>query len=139
MNGEIFKKEVGRAEDMFFVAIKDSLAACDNTPPAICFPPALSRIESIMAMHLGGDTDEDTMSDEQVERAREVAAELLPAMLDTLIKVGKDVNLGQIIMAINSAKVSLILQLAEKYFDKRNNQEEAADTVQTTLTPKHNG
>lgn len=127
MNVEIFRKEVGRAEDMFFAAINDHLAACDNQPPLMCFPSALSRIESIIAMHLGGDADKDIMTDEQVEVAGEVAAELLPAMLDAIIKVDKDVNLGQIIMAINSAKDSLILQLAEKYFDKRNNQQVVAD------------
>lgn len=139
MNAEIFRKEVGRAEDMFIAAINDSLAACDNRPPSMCFPTALSRIESIMAMHLSADTVEGTMTDEQVEVTTEVADKLLPVMLDALIKVDKDLSLGQIIMAINAAKDMLTLKCAEKYYDKRNNQEEAADTVQTTLTPKHNG
>lgn len=111
---------------MFIAAINDSLAACDNRPPSMCFPTALSRIENIMAMHLSADTVEGTMTDEQVEVATEVADKLLPVMLDALIKVDKDLSLGQIIMAINAAKDMLTLQCAEKYYDKRNNQQDVA-------------
>ena len=130
MNVDHFRKEVGRAYDLFFAALDDHLADCDNRPPSICYPAAISRVESVMAMALGAeDSNEGSTTEEQVEATAEIAKKLVPAILDILIKADKGLSLGQIIVAINSAKDTITLQLAEQYFAKRNNQQEDADTT----------
>lgn len=130
MNADHLRKEVDRAYDLFFAALDDHLAACDNRPPSICYPAAISRVESVMAMALGTDySNEGSTTEEQVEAASEIAEKLVPAILDILIKADKGLSLGQIIVAINSAKATIMLQLAEQYFGKRNNQQEDADTT----------
>ena len=130
MNVDHFRKEVGRAYDLFFAALDDHLAACDNRPPSICYPAAISRVESVMAMALSAEySPEGSTTEEQVEAAAEIAAKLVPAILDILIKADKGLSLGQIIVAINSAKDTITLQLAEQYFAKRNNPQEDADTT----------
>ena len=130
MNADHFRKEVGRAFNLFFAALDDHLAACDNRPPSICYPAAISRFESVMAMALSAETSpEGSTTEEQVEAAAEIAKKLVPAILDVIIKADKGLNLGQIIVAINSAKATIMLQLAEQYFAKRNNQQEDADTT----------
>ena len=130
MNVDHFRKEVGRAYDLFFAALPDHLAACDNRPPSICYPAAISRVESVMAMALGAEySNEGSTTEEQLETAAEIANKLVPAILDILIKADKGLSLGQIIVAINSAKDTITLQLAEQYFAKRNNQQEDADTT----------
>lgn len=128
MNVDHFRKEVGRAYDLFFAALDDHLAACDNRPPSICYPAAISRVESVMAMALSAEySPEGSTTVEQVEAAAEIAAKLVPAILDILIKADKGLSIGQIIVAINSAKDTITLHLAEQYFAKRNNQQEEAD------------
>ena len=83
-----------------------------------------------MAMALSTEhSPEGSTTEEQVEAAAEIAKELVPAILDILIKADKGLSLGQIIVAINSAKDTITLQLAEQYFAKRNNQQEDADTT----------
>ena len=130
MNADHLRKEVDRAYDLFFAALDDHLAACDNRPPSICYPAAISRVESVMAMALSAENSpEGSTTEEQVEAAAEIADKLVPAILDVIIKADKGLNLGQIIMAINSAKATIMLQLAEQYFAKRNNQQEDADTT----------
>ena len=130
MNADYFRKEVGRAYNLFFAALDDHLAACDNRPPSICYPAAISRVESVMAMALSAENSpEGSTTEEQVEAAAEIADKLVPAILDVIIKADKGLNLGQIIMAINSAKATIMLQLAEQYLAKRNNQQEDADTT----------
>ena len=130
MNVDHFRKEVGRAYNLFFAALVDHLAACDNRPPSICYPAAISRVESVMAMALSAEySPEGSTTEEQVEAAAEIAAKLVPAILDILIKADKGLSLGQIIVAINSAKDTITLSLAEQYFAKRNNQKEYADTT----------
>lgn len=130
MNADHFRKEVGRAYNLFFAALDDHLAACDNRPPSICYPAAISRVESVMAMALSAEnSSEGSTTEEQVEAAAEIAEKLVPAILDVIIKADKGLNLGQIIVAINSAKATIMLQLAEQYFGKRNNQQEDADTT----------
>ena len=130
MNADHFRKEVGRAYNLFFAALDDHLAACDNRPPSICYPAAISRVESVMAMALSAEnSSEGSTTVEQVEAAAEIADKLVPAILDVIIKADKGLNLGQIIVAINSAKATIMLQLAEQYFAKRNNQQEDADTT----------
>lgn len=130
MNVDYFRKEVGRAYDLFFAALDDHLAACDNRPPSICYPAAISRVESVMAMALSTEnSNEGSTTEEQVEAAAEIAKKLVPAILDILIKADKGLSLGQIIVAINSAKDTITLQLAEQYFAKRNNQQEDADAT----------
>lgn len=130
MNVDHFRKEVGRAYDLFFAALDDHLAACDDRPPSICYPAAISRVESVMAMALSAEySPEGSTTEEQVEAAAEIADKLVPAILDVIIKADKGLNLGQIIVAINSAKATIMLQLAEQYFGKRNNQQEDADTT----------
>lgn len=130
MNVDHFRKEVGRAYNLFFAALDDHLAACDNRPPSICYPAAISRVESVMAMALSAEySPEGSTTEEQVEAAAEIAEKLVPAILDVIIKADKGLNLGQIIVAINSAKATIMLQLAEQYFGKRNNQQEDADTT----------
>lgn len=130
MNVDHFRKEVGRAYDLFFAALDDHLAACDNRPPSICYPAAISRVESVMAMALSAEySPEGSTTVEQVEAAAEIAAKLVPAILDILIKADKGLSIGQIIVAINSAKDTITLHLAEQYFAKRNNQQEDADTT----------
>ena len=130
MNVDHFRKEVGRAYDLLFAALDDHLAACDNRPPSICYPAAISRVESVMAMALSAQySPEGSTTEEQVEAAAEIGDKLVPAILDVIIKADKDLNLGQIIMAINSAKATIMLKLAEQYFAKRNNQQEDADTT----------
>lgn len=130
MNADHFRKEVGRAYNLFFAALDDHLAACDNRPPSICYPAAISRVESVMAMALSAvNSSEGSTTEEQVEAAAEIADKLVPAILDVIIKADRGLNLGQIIMAINSAKATIMLQLAEKYLAKRNNQQEDADTT----------
>lgn len=130
MNADHFRKEVGRAYNLFFAALDDHLAACDNRPPSICYPAAISRVESVMAMALSAEcSPEGSTTEEQVEAAAEIADKLVPAFLDVIIKADKGLNLGQIIVAINSAKATIMLQLAEQYFAKRNNQQEDADTT----------
>lgn len=130
MNVDHFRKEVGRAYDLFFAALDDHLAACDNRPPSICYPAAISRVESVMAMALSAEySPEGSTTVEQVEAAAEIAAKLVPAILDILIKADKGLSIGQIIVAINSAKDTITLHLAEQYFAKRNNQQEEADTT----------
>ena len=130
MNIDHFRKEVGRAYDLFFAALDAHLAACDNRPPSICYPAAISRVESVMAMALSAEySPEGSTTEEQVEAAAEIAAKLVPAILDILIKADKGLSLGQIIVAINSAKDTITLSLAEQYFAKRNNQKEYADTT----------
>ena len=130
MNADHLRKEVDRAYDLFFAALDDHLAACDNRPPSICYPAAISRVERVMAMALGTDySNEGSTTEEQVEAASEIAEKLVPAILDILIKADKGLSLGQIIVAINSAKATIMLQLAEQYLAKRNNQQEDADTT----------
>ena len=130
MNADHFRKEVDRAYNLFFAALDDHLAACDNRPPSICYPAAISRVESVMAMALGTDySNEGSTTEEQVEAASEIAEKLVPAIVDVIIKADKGLSLGQIIVAINSAKAKIMLQLAEQYFAKRNNQQEDADTT----------
>lgn len=130
MNADHFRKEVGRAYNLFFAALDDHLAACDNRPPSICYPAAISRVESVMAMALSAvNSSEGSTTEEQVEAAAEIADKLVPAILDVIIKADRGLNLGQIIMAINSAKATIMLQLAEQYLAKRNNQQEDADTT----------
>lgn len=130
MNVDHLEKEVGRAYDLLFAALDDHLAACDNRPPAICYPAAISRVESVMAMALSAENSpEGSTTEEQVEAAAEIADKLVPAILDVIIKADKGLNLGQIIVAINSAKATIMLKLAEQYFAKRNNQQEDADTT----------
>ena len=130
MNADHFRKEVGRAYNLFFAALDDHLAACDNRPPSICYPAAISRVESVMAMALSAEnSSEGSTTEEQVEAAAEIADKLVPAILDVIIKADRGLNLGQIIVAINSAKATIMLQLAEQYFAKRNNQQEDADTT----------
>lgn len=130
MNADHFRKEVGRAYNLFFAALDDHLAACDNRPPSICYPAAISRVESVMAMALSAEySPEGSTTEEQVEAAAEIAEKLVPAILVVLTKADKGLNLGQIIVAINSAKATIMLQLAEQYFGKRNNQQEDADTT----------
>lgn len=130
MNADHFRKEVGRAYNLFFAALDDHLAACDNRPPSICYPAAISRVESVMAMALSAvNSSEGSTTEEQVEAAAEIADKLVPAILDVIIKADRGLNLGQIIVAINSAKATIMLQLAEKYLAKRNNQQEDADTT----------
>lgn len=130
MNADHFRKEVDRAYNLFFAALDDHLAACDNRPPSICYPAAISRVESVMAMALGTDySNEGSTTEEQVEAASEIAEKLVPAILDIIVKADKGLSLGQIIVAINSAKATIMLQLAEQYFGKRNNQQEDADTT----------
>lgn len=128
MNAENFRKEVGRAYDLFFAALDDHLAACDNRPPSICYPAAINRVESVMAMALSAEhSPEGSTTEEQLEAAAEIGKELVPAILDVIIKADKGLSLGQIIVAINAAKDTITLQLAEQYFAKRNNQQEDAD------------
>lgn len=128
MNADNFRKEVGRAYDLFFAALDDHLAACDNRPPSICYPAAINRVESVMAMALSTEhSPEESTTEEQVETAAEIAEKLVPAILDVIIKADKGLSLGQIIVAINAAKDTITLQLAEQYFSKRNNQQEDAD------------
>lgn len=130
MNADHFRKEVGRAYNLFFAALDDHLAACDNRPPSICYPAAISRVESVMAMALSAvNSSEGSTTEEQVEAAAEIADKLVPAILDVIIKADRGLNLGQIIVAINSAKATIMLQLAEQYLAKRNNQQEDADTT----------
>lgn len=130
MNADHFRKEVGRAYDLFFAALDDHLAACDNRPPSICYPAAISRVESVMAMALSAEySNEGSTTEEQVEAASEIAEKLVPAILNVIVKADKGLSLGQIIVAINSAKATITLQLAEQYFGKRNNQQEDADTT----------
>lgn len=130
MNADHFRKEVGRAYNLFFAALDDHLAACDDRPPSICYPAAISRVESVMAMALSAENSpEGSTTEEQVEAAAEIADKLVPAILDVIIKADKGLNLGQIIVAINSAKATIMLQLAEQYFAKRNNQQEDAGTT----------
>ena len=130
MNVDHFRKEVGRAYDLLFAALADHLAACDNRPPSICYPAAISRVESVMLMALSAEnSSEGSTTEEQVEAAAEIADKLVPAILDVIIKADRGLNLGQIIVAINSAKATIMLQLAEQYFAKRNNQQEDADTT----------
>lgn len=130
MNADHFRKEVGRAYDLLFAALDDHLAACDNRPPSICYPAAISRVESVMAMALSAEySSEGSTTEEQVEAAAEIAEKLVPAILDILIKADRGLSLGQIIVAINSAKDTITLQLAEQYLAKRNNQQEDADTT----------
>ena len=130
MNIDHFRKEVGRACDLFFAALVDHLAACDNRPPSICYPAAISRVESVMAMALSAEhSPEGSTTEEQVEAAAEIAKKLGPAILDILSKADKGLSLGQIIVAINSAKDTITLKLAEQYFAKRNNQQEDADAM----------
>ena len=130
MNVDHFRKEVGRAYDLFFAALADHLAACDNRPPSICYPAAISRVESVMLMALCTEhSPEGSTTEEQVETAAEIAKKLVPAILDILIKADKGLSLWQIIVAINSAKDTITLQLAEQYFAKRNNQQEDADAT----------
>lgn len=130
MNADHFRKEVGRAYNLLFAALDDHLAACDNRPPSICYPVAISRVESVMAMALSAEySPEGSTTEEQVEAAAEIAKKLVPTILDVIIKADKGLNLGQIIVAINSAKATIMLQLAEQYFAKRNNQQEDADTT----------
>ena len=130
MNVDHFRKEVGRAYDLFFAALDDHLAACDNRPPSICYPAAISRVESVMAMALSTEnSNEGSTTEEQVEAAAEIAKKLVPAILAVIVKADKGLSLGQIIVAINSAKATIMLQLAEQYFGKRNNQQEDADTT----------
>lgn len=130
MNADHFRKEVDRAYNLFFAALDDHLAACDNRPPSICYPAAISRVESVMAMALGtGYSNEGSTTEEQVEAASEIAEKLVPAILNVIVKADKGLSLGQIIVAINSAKATIMLQLAEQYFGKRNNQQEDADTT----------
>ena len=130
MNVDHFRKEVGRAYDLFFAALDDHLAACDNRPPSICYPAAISRVESVMLMALSAEySPEGSTTEEQVEAAAEIAKKLVPAILVVLTKADKGLSLGQIIVAINSAKATIMLQLAEQYFAKRNNQQEDADTT----------
>lgn len=130
MNADHFRKEVDRAYDLFYAALDDHLAACDDRPPSICYPAAISRVESVMAMALGTEhSNEGSTTEEQLEAASEIAEKLVPAILDIIIKADKGLSLGQIIVAINSAKATIMLQLAEQYFGKRNNQQEDADTT----------
>ena len=130
MNVDHFRKEVGRAYDLFFAALDDHLATCDNRPPSICYPAAISRVESVMLMALSAEySPEGSTTEEQVEAAAEIAKKLVPAILDIIIKADKGLSLGQIIVAINSAKDTITLQLAEQYFAKRNNQQEDADAT----------
>lgn len=130
MNADHFRKEVDRAYNLFFDALDDHLAACDNLPPAICYPAAISRVESVMAMALSAEySPEGSTTEEQVEAAAEIAEKLVPAILNVIVKADKGLTLGQIIVAINSAKATIMLQLAEQYFGKRNNQQEDADTT----------
>ena len=130
MNADHFRKEVGRAYDLFFAALDDHLAACDDRPPSVCYPAAISRVESVMAMALSAENSpEGSTTEEQVEAASEIAEKLVPAILKVIVKADKGLNLGQIIVAINSAKATITLQLAEQYFGKRNNQQEDADTT----------
>lgn len=130
MNADHFRKEVGRAYDLFFAALDDHLAACDDRPPSVCYPAAISRVESVMAMALStGDSNEGSTTEEQVEAASEIAEKLVPAILNVIVKADKGLSLGQIIVAINSAKATITLQLAEQYFGKRNNQQEDAGTT----------
>lgn len=130
MNADHFRKEVGRAYDLFFAALDDHLAACDDRPPSVCYPAAISRVESVMAMALSAENSpEGSTTEEQVEAAAEIAEKLVPAILKVIVKADKGLNLGQIIVAINSAKATITLQLAEQYFGKRNNQQEDADTT----------
>ena len=74
-------------------------------------------------------TPEGSTTEEQVEAAAEIGDKLVPAILDVIIKADKGLNLGQIIVAINSAKATIMLKLAEQYFAKRNNQQEDADAT----------
>ena len=130
MNVDHFRKEVGRAYNLFFAALDDHLSACDDRPPSACYPAAISRVESVMAMALSAQySPEGSTTEEQVEAAAEIGDKLVPAILDVIIKADKDLNLGQIIMAINSAKATIMLKLAEQYFAKRNNQQEDADAM----------
>ncbi|WP_337570324.1 hypothetical protein [Hallella sp.] len=130
MNADHFRKEVGRAYDMFFAALDDHLATCNNRPPSICYPAAISRVESVMAMALSAeDSPEGSTTEEQVEAAAELGKELVPAILEVIIKADKGLSLGQITVAINAAKDKITLQLAELYFAKGNNQQEDADTT----------
>lgn len=130
MNADHFRKEVDRAYNLFFDALDDHLAACDNLPPSICYPAAISRVESVMAMALSAEySPEGSTTEEQVEAAAEIAEKLVPAILNVIVKADKGLTLGQIIVAINSAKATIMLQLAEQYFGKRNNQQEDADTT----------
>ena len=115
---------------MFFAALDDHLAACVNRPPSICYLAAINRVESVMAMALSAeDSPEGSTTEEQLETAAEIADELVPAILDVIIKADKGLSLGQIIVAINAAKDTITLQLAEQYFAKGNNQQEDADTT----------
>ena len=128
MNADHLEKEVGRAYKLFFAALDDHLASCDDRPPSICYPAAISRVESVMLMALSTEySPEGSTTEEQVETAAEIAKKLVPAILDILIKADKGLSLWQIIVAINSAKDTITLQLAEQYFAKRNNQQEDAD------------
>ena len=130
MNVDHFRKEVGRAYKLFFAALDDHLAACDDRPPSICYPAAISRVESVMLMALSAEySPEGSTTEEQVETAAEIAKKLVPAILVVLTKADKGLSLGQIIVAINSAKDTITLQLAEQYFAKRNNQQEDADAT----------
>ena len=130
MNADHLEKEVGRAYKLFFAALDDHLAALDDRPPSICYPAAISRVESVMAMALSAENSpEGSTTEEQVEAAAEIGDKLVPAILDVIIKADKGLNLGQIIVAINSAKATIMLKLAEQYFAKRNNQQEDADTT----------
>ncbi len=115
---------------MFFAALDDHLATCNNRPPSICYPAAISRVESVMAMALSAeDSPEGSTTEEQVEAAAELGKELVPAILEVIIKADKGLSLGQITVAINAAKDKITLQLAELYFAKGNNQQEDADTT----------
>lgn len=81
-----------------------------------------------MAMALSTEhSPEGSTTEEQVETAEEIGKELVPAILDVIIKADKGLNLGQIIVAINAAKNTITFQFAEQYFAKRNNQQEDAD------------
>ena len=65
MNADHLEKEVGRAYKLFFAALDDHLAACDDRPPSICYPAAISRVESVMAMALSAENSPEGSTTEE--------------------------------------------------------------------------